>query len=72
MSSGGRSRRRELVEEAYDLQVKAGLMASRIHFPFQSSLSLSSLVHCVCVCVRACVRAILPKFFILLSFFISL
>jgi len=68
MSSGGRSRRRELVEEAYDLQVKAGLMASRIHFPFQSSLSLSSLVHCVC----ACVRAILPKFFILLSFFISL
>lgn len=32
MSSDGRSRRRELVEEAYDLQVKAGLMASR--FPF--------------------------------------
>ncbi len=30
MSSDGRSRRRELVDEAYDLQVKAGLMASRI------------------------------------------
>ena len=28
MNSDGRSRRRELVEEAYDLQVKAGLMAS--------------------------------------------
>ena len=27
MSSDGRSRRRELVEEAYQLQVKAGLMA---------------------------------------------
>ena len=32
MSSDGRSRRRELVEEAYNLQVKAGLMASRIPF----------------------------------------
>lgn len=32
MNSDGRSRRRELVEEAYDLQVKAGLMASRIPF----------------------------------------
>jgi hypothetical protein len=32
MSSDGRSRRRELVEEAYSLQVKAGLMASRIPF----------------------------------------
>jgi hypothetical protein len=30
MISDGRSRRRELVEEAYNLQVKAGLMASRI------------------------------------------
>jgi hypothetical protein len=30
MSSVGRSRRRELVEEAYKLQVKAGLMASHI------------------------------------------
>jgi hypothetical protein len=29
MNSDGRSRRRELVEEAYHLQVKAGLMASR-------------------------------------------
>jgi hypothetical protein len=29
MSSGSRSRRRELVEEAYNIQVKAGLMASR-------------------------------------------
>ena len=53
MSSDGRSRRRELVEEAYNLQVKAGLMASRMHYiPFwifwflpclspSSSLSLS-------------------------------
>lgn len=32
MSSDGRSRRRELVEEAYNLQVKAGLMASRTSF----------------------------------------
>lgn len=32
MNSGGRSRRRELVEEAYNLQVKAGLMASRNSF----------------------------------------
>lgn len=31
MSSEGRSRRRELVEEAYKLQMKAGLMARRIH-----------------------------------------
>ena len=30
MSSDGRSRRRELVEEAYRLQVKAGLMARHI------------------------------------------
>ena len=30
MISDGRSRRRELVEEAYNLQVKAGLMASLI------------------------------------------
>lgn len=30
MSSDGRSRRRELVEEAYQLQVKAGLMARHI------------------------------------------
>ncbi|KAF8505536.1 hypothetical protein F5888DRAFT_1603929 [Russula emetica] len=29
MSSGGRSRRRERVEEAYNLQVKAGLMATQ-------------------------------------------
>jgi len=28
MSSDGRSRRRELVEEAYNLQVKAGLMSA--------------------------------------------
>jgi hypothetical protein len=34
MSSDGRSRRRELVEEAYNLQVKAGLMASRIPFGY--------------------------------------
>jgi hypothetical protein len=32
MSSDGRSRRREMVEEAYKLQVKAGLMARRIPF----------------------------------------
>jgi hypothetical protein len=32
MSSDGRSRRRELVEEAYNLQVKAGLMARPIPF----------------------------------------
>ena len=47
MSSDGRSRRRELVEEAYNLQVKAGLMASRIAFPFgyfDPSLSLSLLL----------------------------
>jgi len=30
MSSDGRSRRRERVEEAYQLQVKAGLMARHI------------------------------------------
>jgi hypothetical protein len=40
MSSDGRSRRRELVEEAYNLQVKAGLMASRIPFAYYCELSL--------------------------------
>jgi hypothetical protein len=34
MNSDGRSRRRELVEEAYNLQVKAGLMASRLPFRY--------------------------------------
>jgi hypothetical protein len=37
MNSDGRSRRRELVEEAYNLQVKAGLMASRIPFRYYHS-----------------------------------
>jgi hypothetical protein len=52
MNSDGRSRRRELVEEAYNLQVKAGLMASRIplvayhHFP-DLSHSTPSLYMCV-------------------------
>ena len=32
MSPDGRSRRRDMVEEAYNLQVKAGLMASLIPF----------------------------------------
>lgn len=36
MSSDGRSRRRQLVEEAYNLQVKAGLMASRIPFGYST------------------------------------
>ena len=31
MNSDSRSRRRQLVEEAYNLQVKAGLTASRMH-----------------------------------------
>lgn len=40
MNSDGRSRRRELVEEAHNLQVKAGLMASRIPFvAYHPSLS---------------------------------
>ncbi len=34
MSSEGRSRRREMVEEAYKLQVKAGLMASPTFLQF--------------------------------------
>ena len=53
MGSDGRSRRRDMVEEAYNIQVKAGLMASRIPFwiavpllrlfvdPFPPSLSLT-------------------------------
>jgi hypothetical protein len=32
MNAGGRARRRELVDEAYNLQVKAGMMARRTHF----------------------------------------
>jgi hypothetical protein len=47
MSSDGRSRRRSLVEEAYNLQVKAGLMASRIPFWIDWILSPSSLFLCV-------------------------
>jgi hypothetical protein len=43
MSSDGRSRRRELVEEAYNLQVKAGLMASRIPFWISFLLVLFAL-----------------------------
>ena len=38
MSSDGRSRRRKLVEEAYNLQVKAGLMASRIPFGYSTTV----------------------------------
>lgn len=34
MSYDGRSRRRELVDEAYNLQVKAGLMARHAPFNF--------------------------------------
>jgi len=40
MSSDGRSRRRELVEEAYQLQVKAGLMARHIPLTRDPRLSL--------------------------------
>jgi hypothetical protein len=32
MNAGGRARRRELVDEAYNLQVKAGMMARRMPF----------------------------------------
>lgn len=67
MNSGGRSRRRELVEEAYNLQVKAGLMASRIHFPFK----VHSHSHSLCA-LCACVRAILPKIFYALFLHFSL
>ena len=35
MNAGGRARRRELVDEAYNLQVKAGIMARRT--PSESS-----------------------------------
>ena len=58
MNSDGRSRRRELVEEAYDLQVKAGLMASRIpfvgyyHFP-DPDLSHPTPLHSLSLYVRA-------------------
>jgi len=41
MNSDGRSRRRELVEEAYNLQVKAGLMARRI---FHSTVLSTSIL----------------------------
>jgi hypothetical protein len=49
MSSEGRSRRRELVEEAYKLQMKAGLMARRIHLcpshlPIHLSCHLSASI----------------------------
>jgi hypothetical protein len=45
MTSDGRSRRRELVEEAYKLQVKAGLMARHVHLTdLPSSLRILSLL----------------------------
>jgi len=43
MSSGGRSRRRERVEEAYNLQVKAGLMSAAQYGSF--GLGLAILAH---------------------------
>ena len=48
MSSDGRSRRRELVEEAYNLQVKAGLMASRIPFGYSCTVTFDPSVSSPC------------------------
>ena len=72
MSSDGRSRRRELVEEAYNLQVKAGLMASRIPFWIDWILVVGLLFLCVSHFLVRC-RDLLPlcSFFHFHFFFLS-
>ena len=43
MSAGGRARRRQLADEAYDLQVKAGLMARRTPFEYSQRILCSAV-----------------------------
>lgn len=71
MISDGRSRRRELVEEAYNLQVKAGLMASRIFLlawlNYRIITLLFDLSHSHSVCPLPSLTTIYP-FFLSFSF----